>query len=69
FDFAMISPLLRKMGILGTIDGREGLELQRDFLTSFFNKYLKSADAPLIEGRQKHRSNSVSIQYRIEETQ
>ncbi len=65
FDFAMISPLLKKMGILGTIDGREGLEVQRDFLTSFFNKYLKAASAPLIEGRQKHRSKNVSVRYRL----
>lgn len=67
FDFAILSPLLKKMGILGTIDGTEGQQIQRDFLTAFFKKYLKGMPSPLLDGQETHPSTNVAVRRRSPE--
>ncbi|GAB5412571.1 MAG: hypothetical protein Cons2KO_01740 [Congregibacter sp.] len=65
FDFAILSPLLKKMGVLGTINGSEGQQIQRDFLTAFFNRYLKGLSAPLLDGQESHPSKNVVLTRRL----
>nr|MDJ0879991.1 hypothetical protein [Halieaceae bacterium] len=64
FDFTIISPLLKKMGILGPIDGEEMVGISRDFITTFFDTHLKGEDSPLLEGREEHESQHVTLQHR-----
>ena len=50
-DFAYIAKiwLLRLMQLFGKIDGRLMLKITNDYVRSFFDKYMKQIDAPLLE--------------------
>lgn len=40
-DTLFFSPIIRVMGIYGTINGKQGLKLTNLYITTFFDKYLK----------------------------
>ncbi len=61
FDFALMSPLYRQLGVLGAIDGKEGLEIQRDYIAAFFDQYLKGSPSPLIQGKEAHSSPHAKL--------
>jgi dienelactone hydrolase len=44
----LFDPLLHFAGMLGPIDGERGLRITSEYVTAFFDKYLKNADSPLI---------------------
>ncbi|HEV2494015.1 MAG TPA: hypothetical protein VG204_13195 [Terriglobia bacterium] len=46
----LFSPLLHIGGMLGTINGRRGLAVTRDYVLAFFNQYLNHQDSPLLAG-------------------
>ena len=46
FDFALMSPLYRTLGVLGAIDGRLGLEILGHHSRVFFDHRLKGLDVP-----------------------
>ena len=46
----LFSPVIRLMGGLGAIDGRRGLEITIKYVQSFFDRYLKQINAPLLDG-------------------
>jgi len=50
-DFTYISKiwLLKLMQLFGKIDGRRMIEITNDYVLSFFDKYIKQIDAPLLE--------------------
>jgi hypothetical protein len=64
FDFTIMSPLYKGMGVLGTIGGEEMVGIQRDFVTAFFDTYLKASRSPLLEGDEKHASANITLQKR-----
>ena len=50
-DYAVLfSPVVKLMGGLGPIDGQRGLEITAEYVRSFFDRYLKHLDAPLLDG-------------------
>jgi Platelet-activating factor acetylhydrolase, isoform II len=50
-DLAVLfSPGARLLGALGPIDGRRGLAISAEYLRAFFDRYLKNADSPLLNG-------------------
>jgi hypothetical protein len=50
-DLAVLfSPGARLLGALGPIDGRRGLAISTEYLRAFFDRYLKNADSPLLNG-------------------
>jgi dienelactone hydrolase len=42
------SPILKGMGVYGTIKGESGLQITNYYMTAFFNKYLKNKNSPFI---------------------
>jgi hypothetical protein len=38
------------VGMPGRIDGRHGLKVTGDYVRTFFDKYLKAVDMPLLDG-------------------
>jgi len=49
-DWSLVGGLLRISGMTGPINGHRFLEIQNQYVLSFFNLYLKGADAPLLNG-------------------
>jgi predicted dienelactone hydrolase len=49
-DWSLVGGFLKLNGITGPINGKRCLEIQNDYVRSFFNLYLKGMDAPLLEG-------------------
>jgi predicted dienelactone hydrolase len=49
-DFSLFSPDYKKAGLLGPIDGARMEQITSDYVLSFFDKYLKGKDAPLLKG-------------------
>jgi len=47
-DWALVGPLLRISGMIGPIDGQRFLDIQNHYVLSFFDRYLKGLDAPLL---------------------
>lgn len=41
FDFSIMSPLYRQLGVLGPIDGNRMLQLTGDYVLAFFDKHLR----------------------------
>ncbi len=41
FDFSIMSPLYKKLGVLGPIEGSRVLRLTEDFVAAFFDKHLR----------------------------
>ncbi len=46
FDFAIMSPLYKRLGILGPLDGVRGLDLMQDHIVTFFDMHLR--DSPRV---------------------
>ncbi|WP_297418921.1 hypothetical protein [Clostridium sp.] len=46
------SPILKALGIYGTINGERGLQITNSYITAFFDKYLKNMDSNLLEQKQ-----------------
>ncbi|TFG07108.1 hypothetical protein EU522_01040 [Candidatus Thorarchaeota archaeon] len=49
-DPNMWSPLLRTVGLLGSIDGYRMLELQNRYVVAFFNQHIKGTFSQLLDG-------------------
>ncbi len=50
-DYAVLyEPVLKPMQMLGSIDGRRGLQITTAYLAAFFYQYLKGAPQPLLAG-------------------
>jgi hypothetical protein len=47
-DWSLVGPFLRLSGIIGSIDGHRFLEIQNRYVGSFFDRYLKNMDVPLL---------------------
>ncbi len=47
-DWSLVGPFLKLSGIIGSIDGQRFLEIQNRYVGSFFDRYLKDGDAPLL---------------------
>lgn len=43
------SPILKAMGIYGTINGERGLQITNSYIATFFDKYLKNVDSNLLD--------------------
>ncbi len=61
FDFAIMSPLYQRLGVLGSINGKEGLEIQREYITAFFNGYLRGQSSPLLQGNIANQSRHAIL--------
>lgn len=46
FDFSVMSPLYKRMGILGPIDGNRMLEITQESVLTFFDLHLKGNELP-----------------------
>lgn len=46
-DEALISPIMKLLGMTGEINPYRALEITNDYITDFFDKYLKQIDSPL----------------------
>jgi dienelactone hydrolase len=50
-DYAVLdAPDVKTQVALGSIDGRRGLQITREYVRAFFDRYLKGSDEPLLEG-------------------
>lgn len=49
-DFYLISPLLKWLGAVGTINGERMQQIVNAYTLAFFNKHLKGANAHLLDG-------------------
>ncbi len=50
-DYAVLyEPLLKPMQMLGSIDGRRGLQITTDYVAAFFDQYLRGRPAALLGG-------------------
>ena len=49
-DWSLVGGFLRISGMTGPINGHRFLEIQNQYVVSFFDRYLKGADAPLMNG-------------------
>ncbi len=49
-DWSLAGWWLRRLGILGPIDGYRFLKIQNDYVLAFFDKHLRGLSAPLLEG-------------------
>ncbi len=49
-DFSLISPLFRKLGLLGPIEGRRMEEIMNAYIRAFFDQHLAGRDSPLLQG-------------------
>jgi predicted dienelactone hydrolase len=50
-DYAVLyEPVLKPMQMLGSIDGRRGLQITTDYVAAFFDQYLKGTPAALLTG-------------------
>lgn len=58
FDFSIMSPLYKRMGILGPIDGNRMLEITQDSVLTFFDLHLKGNETP---GWPAHLTNYQEI--------
>ena len=47
FDFALMSPLYKRMGVLGELDGRVALDTNARVALAFFDAYLKNGGRPV----------------------
>lgn len=48
------SPILKAMGIYGTINGERGLQITNSYIATFFDKYLKNVDSNLLDQKQSY---------------
>lgn len=48
------SPILKALGIYGTINGEHGLQIINSYITSFFDKYLKNMNTDLLKQNQSY---------------
>ena len=49
-DWSLVGGFLRISGMIGPINGHRFLAIQNHYVMSFFDRYLKGADAPLLNG-------------------
>lgn len=64
FDFTIMSPLYKRLGVLGSIDGEEMITVLRDHLGDFFDAHLKMEASDLLQGRVSHASENVTLDKR-----
>ncbi len=62
-DFTVLLPSLKYLGALGSIGGELQEEILKDYVTSFFNKYLKGTNEPLLE-EGLHKYPEVTVELR-----
>ena len=48
-DFSILFPVFRYIGMFGKIGGERNSQIVNDYVTAFFNKYLKGKEEPLID--------------------
>lgn len=61
-DFTILLPSLKYLGALGATGGDYQEEILRNYVTSFFDKYLKGANEPLLEeGLHKYPEVTVEL--------
>jgi dienelactone hydrolase len=53
-DLQLYSPLLRYMGMTGSLSGKRGAEVVNQYVLDFFNTYLKGEKGGLISGANGH---------------
>lgn len=61
FDFTIMSPLYKRLGVLGSIDGEEMVGISRDFLVAFFDRYLKVSESALLLESSEYPSENVTL--------
>ncbi|MCI0356398.1 MAG: hypothetical protein L0099_15375 [Acidobacteria bacterium] len=49
-DFSLISPLFRKLGLLGPIEGQRMEEIMNAYILAFFDQHLAGRESPLLKG-------------------
>ena len=64
FDFTIMSPLYERLGVLGSIDGREMVSVMREFLGEFFDHYLRGEESGLLDGSESPSSENVVLDVR-----
>ncbi|MGH8250030.1 MAG: alpha/beta hydrolase family protein [Steroidobacteraceae bacterium] len=62
-DFSLISPLFRKLGVLGSIDGARMEVILNTYIRAFFDRQLLDRESPLLNGASAEFPE-VSIQKR-----
>lgn len=53
-DWSLVGGFLRLIGITGPIKGHRFLEIQNHYVGSFFDRYLKDLDAPILHQADEH---------------
>lgn len=48
-DLVLLSPLTPQLGLSGTINSQKSLTIQNEYVLTFFDRYLRGADASLLE--------------------
>ena len=48
-DYTLLFPSLKRIGLMGSIDGNLLVRIVNDYVLSFFNKHLKGLNEPLID--------------------
>ncbi|MEM6486017.1 MAG: hypothetical protein AAF662_13670 [Pseudomonadota bacterium] len=64
FDFTIMSPLYRKLGVLGGIDGAEMVAVSRAYVGAFFDRHLKGMNSELLSNNSATPSKSVRLTVR-----
>lgn len=57
------SPVLKAMGVFGTINGERSLQITNSYITAFFDKYLKNMDSNLLKQKSSDYPE-VTIQFK-----
>ncbi|MFD0697631.1 alpha/beta hydrolase family protein [Paenibacillus sp. GCM10027628] len=57
------SPILKAVGVFGTIDGERGLRITNAYITAFFDKYLKNINSNFLKQKPSEYPE-VKIQYK-----
>ena len=47
-DLSLAGPFMQLVGLNGSIDGREFVKIQNEYVLAFFNKHLRNVDTPLL---------------------
>ena len=59
-DLSLFGGIFKSRGVIGSIDGKKAVCIQRDYILAFFNKYLKNIDNDLLDNNIK-RYNEIKI--------
>ncbi len=56
-DFTYLFPLLKLLGMTGSVDGKLMIEITNNYVLSFFNKYLNGTEESLLDGANTEYEN------------